>query len=69
MTANELAKQFSDKGLSGEYLSARQGDWLFDLASKAGQTDSRGQRTATGAFNGKSWKLVRDQSRWFFQVK
>ncbi len=69
MISNDLAKQFYARGLSGEYLSANQGNWLFDLAHKEGRTDSRGQRIAVGEFDGKSWRLVRDQSRWLFLVQ
>ena len=69
MTANELAKQFNDKGLAGEYISRSQGDYLFSLAQKSGQTEVAGQRSATGEFNGKSWKLVFDKGRPLFMVK
>ena len=63
--ANEVAQEFISKGLGNEYLSAKQGDWLFALAEKEGKSDSRGQRTAQG----EGWKLVRDQSRWLLMVR
>jgi hypothetical protein len=64
MTANELAQKFIAQGLGNEYLSPKQGDWLFALAKKEGKTNERTQRTAYGD----GWKLVRDQGRWLLMV-
>lgn len=69
MTANELAKQFSDKGLSGEYISRGQGEFLFKLAQESGQAEIAGQKTAKGEIDGKAWKLVFEKGRPYFEVK
>lgn len=68
MTANELAKSISQK-VTNDAISRGQGEFLFKLAQQSGQAEIAGQRTASGSFDGKTWKLSFYKGVPYFKVQ
>jgi len=61
MKADEIAKTFSDQGLSGKWLSAKRAAWLYDQACReAGnrKLTTHGTRTATGQFTNEQGEMM-----------
>jgi len=61
MKADEIAKNFSDQGLSNTWLSAKRAAWLYDQACREANNrklTTHGTRTASGSFQGEQGEMI-----------